>query len=220
VRKTGPAVHLGHLDFVRAIVRAMRRVGLPLAYTRGFHPAPRLALAAPLALGVAALAEPGDVQLAAEPDDPPGLAGRLTALAHGGVVFVDVRRVGPDNPHATRSAALADYAVAIPDLDEAGARRAIEAARSLPQWIVRDARRETWDGRDARPAVRELEPLALAEPLGALAPAAFAWGLRLRLPLRGCPPPAALGALLLGAEAPAVPVWRLAVLDAEGRPIR
>lgn len=42
---------IGHLDVVRMWERALRRCRLPLAYTLGFTPHPRLTFAAPLALG-------------------------------------------------------------------------------------------------------------------------------------------------------------------------
>ncbi len=53
--------YLSHLDLMRMFVRALRRSGLPLAYSKGFNPHPRFALALPLPLGVTAANEPGEV---------------------------------------------------------------------------------------------------------------------------------------------------------------
>ena len=41
----------GHLDLHRAWERTFRRAHLPLAYTQGFHPQPRIQLAGALPLG-------------------------------------------------------------------------------------------------------------------------------------------------------------------------
>ena len=49
--KGEPIRFIGHLDVVRLWERAARRARLPLAYTFGFTPHPRLTFAAPLALG-------------------------------------------------------------------------------------------------------------------------------------------------------------------------
>ena len=38
VAKTGRAKYISHLDFVRCVQRAIRRSGLPVHYTNGFHP--------------------------------------------------------------------------------------------------------------------------------------------------------------------------------------
>jgi radical SAM-linked protein len=42
---------IGHLDLFRSWERSFRRSGLPLAYSQGFHPQPRLNLACALPLG-------------------------------------------------------------------------------------------------------------------------------------------------------------------------
>jgi len=43
--------YIGHLDLHRSWERTFRRSGLPLAYSQGFHPQPRLNLACALPLG-------------------------------------------------------------------------------------------------------------------------------------------------------------------------
>ncbi|MCQ2559389.1 MAG: TIGR03936 family radical SAM-associated protein [Clostridia bacterium] len=62
-RKTGMARYLSHLDLLRTFERAMRRANLPLAYTQGFNPHPKISFAAPLSVGIAGLAEYLDVEL-------------------------------------------------------------------------------------------------------------------------------------------------------------
>jgi radical SAM-linked protein len=52
---------ISHLDLMRLWERAIRRAGLPLAYSEGFTPHPRISLAAPLSLGVTSEAELMDI---------------------------------------------------------------------------------------------------------------------------------------------------------------
>ncbi len=52
---------ISHLDIVRLWQRAFNRAGIEIAYSTGFTPHPRIALAAPLALGVTSEAELMDV---------------------------------------------------------------------------------------------------------------------------------------------------------------
>jgi radical SAM-linked protein len=54
---------ISHLDLMRCWERALRRAGVPLAYSEGFTPHPRISLAAPLALGVTSEAELMDINL-------------------------------------------------------------------------------------------------------------------------------------------------------------
>jgi radical SAM-linked protein len=55
---------ISHLDLIRLWQRALNRAGMPVAYSEGFNPHPRISLAAPLALGVTSDAELMDITLA------------------------------------------------------------------------------------------------------------------------------------------------------------
>lgn len=48
---------ISHLDLMRLWQRALHRAGIPLAYSEGFSPHPRISLAAPLPIGVTSEAE-------------------------------------------------------------------------------------------------------------------------------------------------------------------
>jgi radical SAM family uncharacterized protein/radical SAM-linked protein len=72
-QKVGELRYLSHLELMRALQRALRRAGLPLAYTQGFNPQPKLSVAQALAVGVEGLRELGEVELTSrvEPNDLP-----------------------------------------------------------------------------------------------------------------------------------------------------
>jgi len=55
--------YISHLDLMRLWQRALRRADIPLAYSQGFSPHPRLSLAAPLAIGVTSSGELMDIFL-------------------------------------------------------------------------------------------------------------------------------------------------------------
>jgi hypothetical protein len=55
---------LGHLEMVGSLYRSLRRSGLPLSFSSGFHPLPRVSFYDALPLGVESLAETMDVELA------------------------------------------------------------------------------------------------------------------------------------------------------------
>lgn len=56
--------HIGHLDLMRAMQRALRRSGLPLRYSQGFNPHILLTFAAPLSVGMPGKREIMEVPLA------------------------------------------------------------------------------------------------------------------------------------------------------------
>ena len=59
--KEAPLRYTGALDVQRLWERALRRAGLPLAYSQGFHPQPRINQASPLPLGFTSRSELIDV---------------------------------------------------------------------------------------------------------------------------------------------------------------
>lgn len=61
--KRGALRYISHLDLMRAFERAFRRAKLPVAYTEGFHPHPRVGLGPALPLGVESTAEYMDLTL-------------------------------------------------------------------------------------------------------------------------------------------------------------
>ncbi len=51
--KNGPLVFISHLDNLRLFQRAARRAELPLFFTKGFNPHPRISITPALKLGLA-----------------------------------------------------------------------------------------------------------------------------------------------------------------------
>ncbi len=62
-KKVGRLQYISHLDLVRTMMKIIVRAGLPLKYTEGFNPKPKLTFAAPLSIGVESLAEFMDIRL-------------------------------------------------------------------------------------------------------------------------------------------------------------
>jgi radical SAM-linked protein len=60
--KQGALRYTGHLDLHRLWERAMRRADLPLSYSQGFHPQPKISLASALPLGFSSRCEMLDVR--------------------------------------------------------------------------------------------------------------------------------------------------------------
>src|SRR3712207_4365605 len=84
--------YITHLDLMRAWERALKRAGLPLAYSEGFTRHPQLALAAPLPVGATAEGELMDVYLE-EPLDPEEFRRRLAPQTPPGLIVEQVEEV-------------------------------------------------------------------------------------------------------------------------------
>ncbi|MBE6636095.1 MAG: DUF2344 domain-containing protein [Ruminococcaceae bacterium] len=77
-KKLGRLQYISHLDLVRTMMKIIVRAGLPLKYTEGFNPKPKLTFAAPLSIGVESLAEFMDIRLTEKMDTGEALS-RLNA---------------------------------------------------------------------------------------------------------------------------------------------
>ena len=50
-RKEGPMLYISHLDLTKTVMRAVNRSGLPVYYSEGFNPKPKLIFGPPLSVG-------------------------------------------------------------------------------------------------------------------------------------------------------------------------
>jgi hypothetical protein len=82
--KTGKAIFLPHLSLIEVFSMAFVRSGLPVQYSRGFNPLPRLDIASPLSIGVSALAEIASADFDA-PVDPGVFTEALNAALPQGI---------------------------------------------------------------------------------------------------------------------------------------
>ncbi len=69
-KKTGNLQYISHLDLVRTMNKIVVRADIPLWYTEGFNPKPKLVFAAPLSIGTESVCEFLDIRLTerADPD--------------------------------------------------------------------------------------------------------------------------------------------------------
>lgn len=92
--KRGRARFASHRDFGRALERALRRAGIPMAFSSGFSPHPRISYANAAPTGAATEAEYLELGLAAELD-PGQVRDALNAALPDGLVVVRVVPAGP-----------------------------------------------------------------------------------------------------------------------------
>jgi len=202
--------YISHLDVLRFWERAIRRAGLPLAYSQGFTPHPKLAFASPLPLGFVGESEIMDVTLD-ERMDLESFRARLAAETSEDLGMVAAAEVPLGTPAPQACLAWADYSVDVSGVSLAEAGVVICDFLALTEMAWTGDRRERNRTIDLRAAVSQLS----AEAAGA--------GVRLRLRARAhqdltVRPEDVLAALFPGVEATAI--RRIAVVLDEPSPAR
>ena len=153
---TGETVkYVGHLDTHRAWERAIRRARLPLAYTQGFNPQPRMQFAAALPVGFTGQAEVADIYLNDELP-PPEFLCRLSEALPPGIRPTAAEPVARTLPSLQSQIAGAHYTVEV-ETDEADDAFASRLAGFMAQ---PDAWRERRKGEDI--SRYDLRPLVQA----------------------------------------------------------
>lgn len=76
--KRGNLQYISHLDLVRTMMKVIVRAKLPLWYTEGFNPKPKITFAAPLSIGTESICEYMDIRLS-ERISPDEAKARLNA---------------------------------------------------------------------------------------------------------------------------------------------
>jgi radical SAM-linked protein len=158
--KRGPLRFTSHRDFARAFERALRRAGVPVAFSQGFTPHPKISYASAAPTGVASEAEYLEIGLRAEVD-PGELRAALDAALSPGLDVLDaVVAAGgslPDRIHASH------WRVELPGIEPEQAAKAVTAFLAADEVLVE---RLTKQGRrtfDARAAVLRFAVVGIDE---------------------------------------------------------
>ena len=150
--KQGALRYTGHLDLHKLWERAARRAELPLAYSQGFHPQPKMNMAAALPLGFSSRCEVMDIRLERDIslDDLPT---RLNGTLPSGLQVVSVQQVDEREPALQTQVAAAEYEVTLTDdVSRSELERRIESVTESKA-IPRERRGKIYD---LRPLIEEL----------------------------------------------------------------
>jgi radical SAM-linked protein len=134
--KQGALRYTGHLDLHRLWERAMRRADLPLSYSQGFHPQPKISIASALPLGFSSRGEVLDVRFNAEiPTEE--IAIRLQDSLPPDIQVIGVESVDEREPALQTQVISATYDVHLTEpVDGSELRRKVEEvmmSESLPR---------------------------------------------------------------------------------------
>jgi radical SAM-linked protein len=152
--KTEAMRFTSHLDLYRAWERTLRRAGLPVVFSQGYNPRPRVQLAAALPLGFTSIGEIIDIWLEGDSDDLEILKLDLTNSQPPGIDILEVIQVDPASPPLQKLITSAGYLVTllhpIPQL-----------VQKIDTLLTSDtiSRQRRGKSYDLRPLIEELAPI-------------------------------------------------------------
>jgi radical SAM-linked protein len=160
--KTGALRYIGHLDLNTIWERAARRAGLPLAYTQGFHPQPKMTFASALPLGFSSRCEVMDMRFNQE-IDLTSLPMQLQDVMPSGIGIINVQSVDEHEPPLQTQIVSAEYEATLTEAVNGSELKQkmneVMASPSLP----RERRGKSYD---LRPLIEELSLTSSPLPEG------------------------------------------------------
>lgn len=152
--------YISHLDVLRFWERAIRRAGLPLSYSQGFTPHPKLAFASPLPMGFTSEREVMDVTLD-ERVELGEFTARLREEATDDLSVVVTQEVALSSPPPQAAMLWADYRLVLEGVDPGEAEEAVRAFLAQEEMPWREERGERIREYDLRQATADLSSRAL-----------------------------------------------------------
>lgn len=158
--KLGKVRWISHRDVARALERAFRIVQLPLAFSEGFSPRPKVSFGLALSTGHESDAEYVDLVLA-EPVDLETLPARLSAALPEGVAVVGAVALADRVPALQEAVTCVEWRVDVAhsdltDVDPAQLRDRIDAALALSVLPTTKRRKGRDVEEDVRPVIRRI----------------------------------------------------------------
>lgn len=115
-RKYGAMKFIGHLDMMRYFQKAMRRAGIPIAFSGGYSPHMVMSFANPLGVGLTSEGEYFDIELTKSMDTQTAIDA-LNQVMVEGVEVTGFAELPDDQKTGMSIVAAADYLVTFPDGD-------------------------------------------------------------------------------------------------------
>ncbi len=167
--KQGKIRFVSHRDVARAFERAFRIERLPLVFTQGFVPRPKVSFGLALSVGHESDAEYLDVELTHEPGALPAVAGALSGALPEGIDVTCIASLADRAPALQEAVTAVEYTVEAVAAYDAG-RPSLEAvsdvvgaALASPTLVTTRTRKGREVVEDVRPAVRRLDVLGPTE---------------------------------------------------------
>ncbi|MDP9335486.1 MAG: TIGR03936 family radical SAM-associated protein [Actinomycetota bacterium] len=158
--KLGKIRWISHRDVARALERAFRIAQLPLAFSEGFSPRPRVSFGLALSTGHESEAEYVDLVLA-EAVDLDALASRLNGGLPEGIDVVGAVALADRAPALQEAVTCVEWRVDVArgdltEVDPARLREEIDAALAMPSLMATRHRKGREVVEDVRPVIRRI----------------------------------------------------------------
>lgn len=145
------AKYISHLDFLRAVNRTLRRAEIPVSFSQGFNPHPKLSFALALPLGTTSITELMELELDCDMA-PHELLDRLNSASLMGIRFIEAG-ISPDK-NKFKSIAYAKYNV---KTDKIVSEKELDAFLNMDEIVVPKKTKSGTRDTDIKPEIESIK---------------------------------------------------------------
>lgn len=162
-KRSTPLRFLSHLDQQRLFQRAFRRANMPVEYSQGFNPHPRMSFALAMSVGLTSDGEYGEV-IVSEDIDVESFISRMNKVLPNGLEIVSAKICGEGVGSLSAALSKSVYRIRIkvvPGTDLAALAAAIESYLALPQILIQKRNKKgKYVEKDIRPFIESIAVFA------------------------------------------------------------
>ena len=161
--RSTPLRFLSHLDQQRLFQRAFRRAEIPVEYSQGFNPHPRMSFALAMSVGLTSDGEYGEV-IVSEDIDVETFISRMNQVLPQGLEIIAAKICGAGVGSLSAALSKSVYQIRIkvvPGTDLAALAAAIETYLALPQILIQKRNKKgKYVEKDIRPFIESIAVFA------------------------------------------------------------
>lgn len=156
--KKGPICLISHLDLCKTMLAVLNRAGIPMAFTQGFNPLPKVQYGPPLSLGFESARELIDLFLC-DTCDPNDVLTKLNENSPPGLEFLKIEEAPLKGPSLGAIVAAVDFELTIPEQPNPQSLSRLQSFVQSRTWPVKVPKRTGWIEKDLKKSIMNLNLL-------------------------------------------------------------
>jgi len=150
--RSGQIIYLGHLELLQVIFRSLRRAGIPMNYSQGFNPTPKVSFGPALAAGTESYAEFFIIDVHTPLGDPAAVRTKLNESLPPGLEVISVATHSGKIPQKFKTS----YVLTLPAPLTAEQKSRIENFRNAAEYLVEKTRKGKTRQIDIKPLLADV----------------------------------------------------------------
>lgn len=156
--KDNEAIYISHLDVQRSMQRTLRRSGLPIKYTLGFHPHVALTFALPLSVGVESKGEYMEFSLI-DYVPPETIKAKINAVIAPGFYAETCGYISKEYKSLMSTVAMCEWMVKVDGLTQKELEKEIRYIYESTELIVEKRTKKGYQNIDIREGIFNISPV-------------------------------------------------------------